>query len=234
MKKHKLKRSGVLLSSLVLAVLIIITIIILTTRNIIMQRRLSNEVDRLTQMNIMTDKYDTQILAKGNYGKIEKAIKYYLKDYSDSLQKVISILNDEQLKKVLSADNYKSDGPEFKTTLTYLEKTKKEFNENMEKLVKLSEKDEIMKYIEKEKLDKYYTKLYQNYMFDEGIETNIKDSQLQLEATTNSINNLINVDLEVINFLIQNKDEWKVEENSIVFYKESLLNKYNELVAKIS
>ena len=70
-------------------------------------------------------------------------------------------------------------------------------------------------------------------MFDEGIETNIKDSQLQLEATTNSINNLINIDLEVIRFLIANKDEWKVEEDAIVFYKESLLNRYNELVSKI-
>lgn len=233
MKKYKLKKRGVLLGSIFLAVTIIIMIIILTTRNIIMQKRLSNEVDRLTAMNIMTDKYDTKIQAKGNYGKIEKAIKFYLKDYSDSLQEVIRIINDEKLQKILSAENYKNDGPEFKNTIAYLEETQKSFNENMNNLVKLSEKEEIMKYIKREKLDKYYTKLYQNYMFDEGIETNIKDSQLQLEATTNSINNLINIDLEVIRFLIANKDEWKVEEDAIVFYKESLLNRYNELVSKI-
>ena len=125
MKKYKLKKRGVLLGSIFLAVTIIIMIIILTTRNIIMQKRLSNEVDRLTAMNIMTDKYDTKIQAKGNYGKIEKAIKFYLKDYSDSLQEVIRIINDEKLQKILSAENYKNDGPEFKNTIAYLEETQK-------------------------------------------------------------------------------------------------------------
>ena len=76
MKKYKLKKRGVLLGSIFLAVTIIIMIIILTTRNIIMQKRLSNEVDRLTAMNIMTDKYDTKIQAKGNYGKIEKQLNF--------------------------------------------------------------------------------------------------------------------------------------------------------------
>lgn len=234
MKRYKLKKGRLMFCLLVLASIIIITVIFITTRNIIMQKRLSNEVYKLVEMDIMNDRYEVKLSASGKYGKVEKAIKTYLKDYSESLQTVIKILNDEQLKTVLSANNYQKDGPEFKNTITYLEKTKKDFNENMNKLIKLSKKEEILKYIEKENLGNYYVDLYKEYMFDEGIETNIKNSQLKLQTTTNSINNLINVDIEVINFLIQNKDNWKIENDTIVFYKQELLDEYNRKVANLS
>ncbi|MBO5138648.1 MAG: hypothetical protein J6B89_03300 [Bacilli bacterium] len=234
MKNKSQKRKKVFISILSISIFIILTIIYLTVQNIIMQRKLSNEVEKLTSMDIMTDRYEVKVSTRGDYAKVEKAIKQYLKDYSESLQMVINILNDEKLKKVLSASNYKEDGPEFITTSSYLEKTQKDFNDNMNQLIKLTKKTEIMKYIEKENLDDYYVNLYREYMLDEGLETNIKNSQLQLEATTKSINNLINVDIEVISFLKETKDNWTVEEEKIVFYKQELLDKYNELVSKVN
>lgn len=234
MKNKSQKSKKLFISILSISIFVILTIIYLTIQNIIMQRKLSNEVEKLTSMDIMTDRYEVKVSTRGDYAKVEKAIKQYLKDYSESFQMVINILNDEKLKKVLSAKNYKEDGPEFITTSSYLEKTQKDFNDNMNKLIKLTKKNEIIKYIEKENLDDYYVNLYREYMLDEGLETNIKNSQLQLEATTKSINNLINVDIEVINFLKESKDNWIIEEEKIVFYKQELLNKYNELISKVN
>lgn len=234
MKKNTKKSKNIFISILSISIFIIITIIFLTIQNIIMQRKLSNEVEKLTNMNIMNDKYEVKVSTKRNYAKVEKAIKQYLKDYSESLQIVVNILNDEKLTKVLSASNYKEDGPEFVTTISYLEKIQKDFNDNINNLIKLTKKKEIMKYIEKEDLDSYYINIYRDYMFDDGIETNIKNSQLQLQATTKSINNLINVDIEVIRFLKQNKENWTVEEEKILFHKQDLLDKYNEMVAKVN
>lgn len=233
MKVKKLKVKKIYIAIISMCIFTIIMIIFFTTRNIVMQKKLSEEVEILSTMNIMNDVYEVKLYTKGNYKKVERAIKTYLRDYSNSLQAVLNILNDEKLKKVLSASNYEQDGKEFTVTLGYLEKTKIDFNDNMNTLIKLSKKNEIMKYIEKEELGKYYNNLYKNYMFDDGIETNIKNSKLQLETTTNSINNLINTDIEVINLLKQNKDSWTVENDTIVFYQEDLLNKYNELVGKV-
>lgn len=233
MKVKKLKVKKIYIAIISMCIFTIIMIIFFTTRNIVMQKKLSEEVEILSTMNIMNDVYEVKLYTKGNYKKVERAIKTYLRDYSNSLQAVLNILNDEKLKKVLSASNYEQDGKEFTVTLGYLEKTKIDFNDNMNTLIKLSKKNEIMKYIEKEELGKYYNNLYKNYMFDDGIETNIKNSKLQLETTTNSINNLINTDIEVINLLKQNKDSWTIENDTIVFYQEDLLNKYNELVGKV-
>ena len=64
--------------------------------------------------------------------------------------------------------------------------------------------------------------------------SNRNEEDEKLFDSLNSIIDLINAEEEVINFLIENKDNWQVENGSIAFTSDSLIDKYNMLLAAIN
>ena len=196
----------------------------LVIRDATLLNNLKKEVSTLSELDITKDRYNSKIKSRGNYAIVEKAIKEYLDNYAVSLHDVSDIMNDEQLKTILSYDNYLKDGPEFIESLAYLSKTKEKFNKKIDKLINDLD-EEIMK---------NYINLYKELMLGDSMVQNFNETRDVLNKLKISVNNVFDVSLEVLNFLIVNKESWKVEDGEIKFLTNDLYNYYNILINKLN
>ncbi|MFR2571736.1 MAG: hypothetical protein ACLS90_08675 [Clostridia bacterium] len=113
---------------LMIIVLIVIGIGILLVKDLKQEDTLREEIlafDNLTrEENIDLEKIDEKIRkikTTGDYGVVEKAVKEYWSDIINTSIDLTNILNDEKIEKVLTAENYKEDGPDFIETKKYLQ-----------------------------------------------------------------------------------------------------------------
>ena len=194
---------------------------------------LKKEVNELNKLDMTKDRYNRRIRTSGSYALVEKTIKNYLDDYSLGIQDIKDIMNDEELKKVLSYDNYQKDGFEFTESFSLLEKKEKDFNSKIDKLLDNSKKETIEKYIDEKVEDEYYNNLCTELMITDNRMKEFEKTKKTLEEIKTKVNNVIGVSREVLTLLRDNKDNCVLEDNQIKFKSKSLYDKYNELVAKI-
>ena len=199
-----------------------------------MENKLRREVNSLAKLDITKDRYNTKIKTRGGYAIVERTIKEYLDKDAVSLQKVLAIMNDEKISKLLSYDNYKNDGPEFKTSLNYITSNKETFNKEIDSLISNLDEKNIKKYIRTKTKDKYYINLYDELMLSSKFTKEFNNTKNMLENTKTHVNNIFDTSSEVLNFLILYKDDWVLEDNQIKFRKQEQYNYYMELVSKVN
>lgn len=188
------------------------------------------EIKKLTNAeNLDAEKINemlTRKISTGEYLKVEEALKEYLTARFQNIRKISQILNDEKLEKILTIDNYKNDGPEFVTTKEYIENTKKELQEQKNRYKELFAEETIMSYINNKNLDSYYLEFYKQELIGNPEES--KDNTV--EHNIDGIITILDSYNSVIDFLVTNKNSWKIEEENIIFANEELSNKFLEIV----
>jgi len=188
------------------------------------------EIKKLTNAeNLDAEKINemlTRKISTGEYLKVEEALKEYLTARFQNIRKISQILNDEKLEKILTIDNYKNDGPEFVTTKEYIENTKQELQELKNKYEELFTEETVMSYINDKNLDSYYVKFYKQELIGNPEES--KDNTV--EHNIDGIITILDSYNSVIDFLVTNKNSWKIEEENIIFANEELSNKFLEIV----
>lgn len=230
----KKKNNKLQLKIYIAIVAIMVICIILLGTKIVNKKVLDSEVSKILSKNIITDKFDTSTKTVGNYKKVEYAIKRYMKDYSTNIKKANDIINDDKLKKVLSASNYESDKPDFSNSLTLINSKKTEFNKVINNLLSMTEEKTIVSYINDEKLPNSYVNLYKDYMFSDSFEADLKQNKESIASLRQSGLNLLETDEKVINLLKANPNSWIIKEGSIYFYSNTVMNEYNNLINTIS
>ena len=176
---------------------------------------LKKEVNEINKLDVTKDSYNRRIKTSGDYALVEKTIKNYLNDYSKGVQEVKSDMNDTKLTKILSYDNYTSDGFEFTESYKYLEEEKKEFNEKIDLLIEKSSKKYIEKYIDKNIKDKYYNNLCTELLITEKRMKSLEETKQTLEEIKTKVNKIIDTSTEVLNLLKENKDVCTLEDGQI-------------------
>ena len=138
------KRSGTIIY--IVITIILVAAILLLGINLYNKKTLDKEVKNIKEnkKNINTKSTSTYF----EYKKVELAIKEYTNDYSEILNKINSIMNDESLKNVLSVSSIEKDGKELNNSIALVNNKEKELSEEIKKLYTLNEKKEILKYIE--------------------------------------------------------------------------------------
>jgi len=192
-----------------------------------------SEIARIEKMDIKKDKYDVKLKTIGKHRVVEKNIKNYLYNYSSGLVDISKTMNDKILANLLSIINFKEDGKSFEKSIAYLESTKIDFNKEIDDLISYSDKDRIMDNISSLDMDEYYVSLYTNVMIDGSIYFKLVDSCNELKTTKEEFNTLLDNTLAVLKFLKNNKDNWQLEDDKIMFQNKDLMNQYNLLVQKI-
>ena len=226
------QKKKVILTCLIIVVDCILLVSIFSIRSATMRNNLKKEIKDIVLLDVTKDRYNTKLKTSGKYGRIEKTIKTYMDDYAVLLQDVLGDIHDEKLTKILSFDNYNSDGPEFKNSLQYLKDSKTEFNNKIEKLIKNSDEKSIIAYGEANLKNSSLTS-YKELVFNYGLVNNLKATQTTLYDTKVRVNNIYDTSTEVLNFLVKNKDNWKLENKEIKFKNESLYKEYTNMIKKI-
>lgn len=233
-EENKKNNKKVIAIAVVVALLVVIGVGVkvydTTQKGILVQ-----EVNKLVKSGDLTaDTIDVNdIKSSGEYAEVEKAIKTYLNDYAVEVQKLISISEDDRITNLLSITNYKEDGPEFTETLAYIEETTKQLDEASEKAIKLMGKDEMFKYIENYDLSDKYKELYKTLMLDEETESDLKEAQTELQDSVDKLKNNFQVATEILNFLKENKSDWQIQNNLVMFNNQTLLKQYNAYTSKL-
>ena len=186
----------------------------------------SEELDE-DKINKLLDRTVT----KGDYKVVEIAFKSYLSDAFDNVFEIMDILEDDKMVSLLTVSNYQEDGPLFEDSLKYISETRTRLQELSDSYYSFFTEKKAMSYIEDKGLDSYYIDLYRNeYVGD----INSPSEDKTLENSINKIIELLNNSEEIINFLKNNKDYWHVEEESIVFDNNQLVDQYNSLIDKLA
>ena len=198
-------------------------------------------VDELSQIEEMTksgefdmeklNEKTSNIVTTGKYAKVEKAAKNYASDVFNKANEIKTVLEDEKMAQLLTASNYKTDGPEFVETKKYLSETKEKLQNFKTEMFGYLEDGKISSYIEAETTDSYSIELYKE-LLKEDIEMP-ESERKEMEQAIDKVASMLDIAEEIINFLVENKGQWQVQGEQIVFNSNSLVQKYNGFLTKL-
>ena len=216
---------------------ILVGIVYLVSTDFSEEDKIKKEIDSVNNL-MSSDNIDYETLSnklivnvtEGDYLLVEKAVKNYLKDVINNSYDMAQLLNDGSIENILTVDNYENDGPDFKDTIAYINDTREEFKSLKDKILANFDRDEIMEYINNYNLDDYYVDLYEELVFGDEAD------DLSNTTITDDIDDMIellNVQEKVINFLKDNKGNWKISGDNISFNSSNLEDKYNDLLGEL-
>ena len=226
----KNKKITVVLISLIFTILLLTGYFIVSS--VVELETFNNEIKKLENFDITKDK-KKKIKTTGSYSKVERSIKKYIYNCSDKYNSINSLLNDKKLKNVLTADNYKKDGPEFKNSIKTINSLKEEYNKKSKQLNNCHNNKKLKANIKSNSLNKKDLSIYNEAMYNSNIMVNLDESLKKANKSKARVINVLDKTLEVINVLKSNKGKWEIKKNKIVFNDYKLYEEYNELVKNI-
>lgn len=214
--------------------IILILIGVLVGKDLKQESNLKKELNEISEMVSDPDGDFKEIskrlnttVTTGDYQKIEKAAKKYFTDILDDLIDLVTVLNDERITNILTVDNYVNDGKEFLTTRKYIKDTKEKLITGRDSYYELFTEEKVMTYLDGLTIDDYYRDFYRNEIIGD-IENEKNDKTV--EKAINQIIDMLDDSEKIINFLVENKNAWEVEEDTIVFDTNELVDQYNNLL----
>lgn len=205
----------------------------LATSDLTQGVKLRKEIGIIGNLDMTKDDVDMTIKTKGDYAVVEKTIKEYLNIYSINAKELMKIMEDKKIAEILTAENYKNDGPEFINSKEYISKTKSEFNEKINLLIDMTNEEKMMEEIQNKNLDNNFVELYRELMIGDKMEEDLKEVVKSLEEASVAINNVLEVQEKVITLLIENKGKWDIKGDEIQFETQKLVNEYNNLISSL-
>lgn len=229
------KKAKVVLNILIL--ILIGIIIFLVLRNFLLDKKLKDEITETYNLIIMDDynykdvyeKIDN-IVTKEGYAIVEDSAKDYLLDYFLEVLNLDETYEKANIENIISIENIKKDGKEFKNSKETLSSLKKSIENIEEDILNNLNKERMIGYINDKNLADSYIKLYESLDFMK--DKNIEKRKSQIEDKVNSYLSKINKIEEVIDFLIKNNN-WKVEDEQVKYEDEQLSIEYNEMINSI-
>lgn len=90
--------------------------------------------------------------------------------------------------------------------------------------------EEVNKISTTEYVNDDYKELYKTLAIDEESSQNLDTALSDLESQEEIIKSAFDYFSSIINFLSDNKDAWIIENGQILFYSQTKLDEYNEIV----
>jgi len=198
---------------------------------------LKNEIAEVNKLLLSENRDENKVnellertISNGEYAKVEKAAKKYLKDSITSLDDLLDLLKDEKITNMLSIDNYKKDGPEFNDSLSYLNTYRKKLNTVSNSFLWFVDREKINEYIKNQNLNEENEKLLRELLVtEEGLD----EEYASIVESVEMVKDLLNKEESVLKFLKENKNDWVIKKKKMMFSTDKLLKKYQELINEV-
>ena len=82
-------------------------------------------------------------------------------------------------------------------------------------------------------MGKYYKELYVNLMMDDETKENLENERTELKKSIEEVNKAVEGLENIIDFLIENKDEWTVVDGKIQFKNITKYKEYYQIVNEL-
>ena len=227
------KKTWIIIAITVVAI-IVAGVVTFFTYDAMQEVILRQEAAKIGKLDITEENIDTKIKTTGKYAVIEQTMKDYMNEYSIKCKEVIGMMKDEKLAKILTAENYKKDGPEFTNSREYIATSKEQFNGKINTLIDMTSEEKMKEAIEGKKLEAEDIELYYELMLGEEKTLDLEETVETLQESAKSINNIYDVQEKVLNLLTTNKGKWEVnDDGEIEFSTQSLVDQYNNLISSL-
>ena len=233
MKKNGKVSKGVLITIIIVAILIIIfagaVFGIFTVDKMNKEKQEKILSDEVISM-YTSQKVNTEIKTTGKFAKLESAIKTYYTEYVNTSKDLIEIYSQNLLNNSLTANNISSDGPEFKNTKANINKIKEIETSTINKYNELISDEYINNKAKELNLNDYYTNLFISEINDT---LRVKEDVDKIKTVTEEYDKWIAKIEEILNFLTENKANWKVSGTNLMFTSTTLVTNYNNLLTSL-
>lgn len=227
-----MKNKIIIIVAIVIVAIAVGVVGFIFVNNFNQEKLLRSEIDKISKLDFEKEEIDMEIKTKGDYAKVEQTIKEYLNTYATTVKETSKLLENEQFSEILTAENYKNDGPDFIKSKEFISFTKDDFNQKINLLIEMTNEEKILKAIEDKNLSQEYIDLYKNIMIGEdGISDDLKETEEALKEASKLMNDVLDVEEKVIDMLIKNKGKWKINDNGeIEFSTPALVEEYNKYI----
>ena len=195
---------------------------------------LRKEINTLSSLDVTKDRYNLPLKTHGKCRIVEKAIKEYLDSYALGIQRLSTMVSEEELHSLLSYGNYEEDGPLFEHSTAYLNDFQDRYMKQIDTLLSNLEEESIKNYINQYTDDSYSRRLYQQYMFEDSMLDDILHTKELLINTKNSMNIFYQTHIEIFDFLKTYADSWNLHDGEIEFANNDLYSLYQSYLNKLN
>ena len=168
-------------------------------------------------------------ISTGNYYKVERASKNYLKDYYLSINNIIEYFKSNNLSDLITINNYKNDGKDFKKSIEKLNESKNKVKELKDAFELMKKEEKVLSYIDNN-LNDYYINYYKNIIGKVKKTNTEKQLSNQINEYTTMIDNIF----KVFDFLKTNKNNWEIGNGKILFKSDELAKEYTNLLNNVT
>lgn len=223
-EKKKSKNTKIIV---IIAIIVVVAVVIggitFFANDYIQRAKIGEEMEKINTSGTV----DTEIKTNGKYADVEKALKDYIVEYQNAAKEVADQYQNEKFTTILSADNYKNDGPEFVESKQLINDAKAKGEEVKAKLAEMVTDE----YKEKRATDCGLTGKYKE-LFKESIK--LEDELTEVNETIDNVNNYLDTIDSIFDLLKENESKWQVKSDKIEFTDLSTMTKYNSLVIKVN
>ena len=236
----KKKTKIILLVIAILVIACIVAVAFMVTSDLKQEEKLGKELDSLNTLLSnypldyeSLDKQLSTTITTDDYEKVEKAVKDYSGDFVNYMKQLDTLLNNETIMNALNIENIKKDGPDFTETKKTLSESKNYLDTILTNFSNYLTEEVALSYIKDIELDEYYTNLYKKYVLGDNL-AEMESARDEIVKDLNNVKALMENEEEAVNFLVKNKGSWEIENDQLVFYSESLIKQYNDIISKIN
>lgn len=172
---------------------------------------------------------DKRVVTKGKYAVVEDAAKTYMKDFYENSFKVLDVLEDEKFENLLTVENIKNDGPDFKKSKSFIKNAKMTVEDCKYSYNKMNSNETILSYVEDKGLNDDQIAFYES-IFDEWFDD--KEDEEYFDVLED-VNDYLNVSEKAINYLSEHKDGWEIKNDLIMFNSDKVLKEYKNIILEL-
>lgn len=241
-EKKEVKKSK---KKVIITVVVILVLILLVAGGFIFYHgnqtgKLIAEVNKLSEIQmtnadgtLVEEPIDMEIKTTGSYAVVEETFKNYMNEIVTDTQALVDALDQEKIMNLVSIDNMKEDGPDFINSKEEITTMRDAISSYVAKMESLANEETLLSRIDDKDIGEYYKELYRQLATDEESGVSLKDAIDDLKTNEEEAVQALN-DLEsIFNFLSDNKAEWQIEGEQIVFTTESSYEEYTNLMESL-
>ena len=240
-----MKKKGVLIAIIIAVIVIVIAIgciAVYIAKGFSQELAIKNQIQEIDQMtsDIQTinledfNKKTDTIVTTGNYAIVEQAVKQYIKDSINYTLEIKSLLQDDTMANLVTAENYQTDGPDFTETTRYITESKTKLEEAKNEFSNMFTEEKIMSYINGKTDNQKFIDLYKEVAIGNQSELIPQEELDTVNSSLDAIINILNIEQEMIDLLKNNSGKWQVQNDMVMFDSNDLLIKYNALVGRLN
>lgn len=226
----------------VIPIVLIIVIILLVAGGFIFYHgnqtgKLIAEVNKMSEVQMMNEDgslvenpIDMEIKTTGSYAVVEKTFKDYMNEIITDTQELANTLDEDKIMNLVSIENLKEDGPDFTKSKEEIATMKESISSYVTNMENVANEESLLARIEDKDVGEYYKELYRQLATDKESGASLKVAIEELKTNEEELVQGLDDLNSILNFLSENKNEWQIEENQIVFTTQSAYEEYSELM----